>query len=90
MCGVWLWLKLSLADLHGFVAFGHRKSAFLSRIVDSKHGVDSKESQSIKRAFYALRLVPVVFYFLTLNVALFAVLGGFVGEHLKPVSPLKG
>jgi hypothetical protein len=42
------------------------------------------------RALYALRLVAVVFYFLTLIVALFVALGGFVGEHLKRVPPLKG
>jgi hypothetical protein len=42
------------------------------------------------RALYALRLVAVVFYFLTLIVAVFVILGGFVGEQLKRVSPLKG
>jgi len=41
------------------------------------------------RALYALRLLAVV-YFLRLIVALFVVLGGFVGEHLKHVSPPKG
>jgi len=42
------------------------------------------------RVLYSLRLVAVVFYFLALVVLLFVVLGGFVGEHLKAVSPLKG
>jgi hypothetical protein len=41
------------------------------------------------RALCALRLLAVV-YFLRLIVALFVVLGGFVGENLKHVSPLKG
>jgi hypothetical protein len=41
------------------------------------------------RALYASRLLAVV-YFLRLIVALFVVLGGFVGENLKHVSPLKG
>jgi hypothetical protein len=39
------------------------------------------------RALYALRLLAVV-YFLRLIVAQFVLLGGFVGENLKHVSPL--
>jgi spermine/spermidine synthase len=54
------------------------------------YGLSSGSVNLFWRAFYALRLVAVVFYFLTLIVALFVVLGGFVGEHLKRVSPLKG
>jgi hypothetical protein len=54
------------------------------------YGLDVGSVSLFWRALYSLRLVAVVFYFLALLVLLFVVLGGFVGEYLERVSPLKG
>jgi hypothetical protein len=54
------------------------------------YGLGVGSATLLWRALYSLRLVAVVFYFLALVVLLFVVLGGFVGESLKRVPPLKG
>jgi hypothetical protein len=54
------------------------------------YGLDVGSVSLFWRVLYSLRLVAVVFYFLLLVMLLFVVLGGFVGESLKRVSPLKG
>lgn len=74
-----------------FVAIRFANPLHLSLVdITWNYGLDLVSANVFLRLLFVLRFLTLVFFFLASVVVLFIVLGGFVGEYLRRVSPLKG